>query len=228
MKPATLGALLRGDLKNAMIAETPGGIEAQEAAGQRAFVANDTLPIECGYGTTREQIERMGIVFGELVDTLFVNVQLPDGWRKEATDHSMHSNLLDDHGRVRARIFYKAAFYDRRADINISRRFSYSTQSIDGWGQPCDRETTPMICVVTDCDKVIWQSKPMTPSDDIEWFKLDDHLRPQGKAWLDEYCPDWRDPLAYWEKLGWRLRLYIFCSKIFGHTCIWPVLSRLL
>lgn len=199
MKPVTLEALLRGDIENAIIAEMPGGIEAQEAAGQRAFVANDTLPIECGYGTTREQIERMGITFGEPVDALFTNVQLPDGWHKEATDHSMHSNLLDDYGRVRARIFYKAAFYDRRADINICRRFSYSTQPIGGWGQPCDRETTPMICAVTDCDKVIWQSEPMTPSNDTKRFQLADALRLQGEAWLDEHYPDWHDPLAYWE-----------------------------
>ena len=200
MKPVTLQALLRGDLKNAMIAEAPRGIEAQEAAGQRAFVANDTLPIKCGYGTTREQIERMGITFGEPVDALFVNVQLPDGWHKEATGHSMHSNLLDDRGHVRARMFYKAAFYDRRADINISRRFSYSTQPVAGWESDFDNKITPRICIVMDCDKVIWQSEPMTPSDDIEWFNLNDHLRPQGKAWLDEHYPNWQDPLAYWEK----------------------------
>src|SRR6185436_8068032 len=44
--------------------------------------------------------------------------------KKIATDHSMYTDLVDDKGRVRASIFYKAAFYDRKADISFKRRFS--------------------------------------------------------------------------------------------------------
>lgn len=199
MKAATFGALIRGDIKNAIIAETPGGIEAQEAAGQKSFVANSTLPIECNSGI-HEQFEQIGIVFGEPVDDLFIEVQLPDGWRKERTEHSMWSNLLDAQGRVRATLFYKAAFYDRCAFMNIVRRFSYRAQPVGGYESDYDNKTTPRVCVVTDCDEVIWQSEVMSPSDDIEWFNLSDRLAPQGEAWLNEHYPNWRDPLAYWEK----------------------------
>lgn len=42
--PAAIVAALAGDTSNALAAMTPGGIEAQEAAGQRALVASTTLP----------------------------------------------------------------------------------------------------------------------------------------------------------------------------------------
>lgn len=48
-----------------------------------------------------------------------LNVELPDGWKKVGTNHDMHSDLVDETGKVRASIFYKAAFYDRRADMVV-------------------------------------------------------------------------------------------------------------
>jgi hypothetical protein len=79
---AALAALLTGDEENAQIAMIPGGIELQEAAGQQEFVANDTLPIDCGWNSSPDQFRVMGIIYGDQVDDLFVEVQLPDGWKK--------------------------------------------------------------------------------------------------------------------------------------------------
>ncbi len=112
---AFLMALLNGDDENAMVAATPGGIEAQEARGQQQFVNTSTLPIEVRNGT----YEAHGITVGEPVDDLFVSVTLPDGWKKVPTSHSMWSDLIDEQGRVRASIFYKAAFYDRSAFASL-------------------------------------------------------------------------------------------------------------
>lgn len=198
MKSSTLAALLAGDLENAMISETPGGIEAQEARGQKDFVASETLPIKCSF-CTKDQLEEMGIVFGDPVDDLFVAVQLPEGWQKVPTDHSMWSELVDDKGRKRASIFYRAAFYDRSAFIGASRRFGCQVQPVGGWDSDYDRETSPYVCVVMDCNQVIWESGPLSPSNKIEWFRLDDHLVPLGKAWLEEHYPGWQNPLAYWD-----------------------------
>jgi len=197
MNLAALRAALEGDLENAIIASTPGGIEAQEARGQQEFVANSSLPKECLY-CTRDQLEAMGIIFGEDGNDLFVDVQMPDGWEKVPTDHSMWSHLVDDQGRKRASIFYKAAFYDRSAHISIEKRFRCYEQPVGGWDSDFDSKTSPRVCVVTDCDVVIWTSGKMAPSADIEWFNLSDHLVPLGVAWLDERYPDWKDPLAYW------------------------------
>ncbi len=93
-------------------------IEASEAAGQRQLVESCQLPVECLHDG-RGELEAAGVVFGEPCedDPLFCVAQLPAGWKKRGTDHSMWSDLIDDEGRVRATIFYKAAFYDRRAHM---------------------------------------------------------------------------------------------------------------
>lgn len=114
---AALTALLRGETENFITAATPGGILAQEAQGQRDFVASETLPIDC----PRAELEALGFVFGEPVDDLFVVVQFPTGWQKVATEHSMWSDLFDGEGKLRASIFYKAAFYDRRAFMRMAK-----------------------------------------------------------------------------------------------------------
>lgn len=100
-----------------LIEGTSGGIEASEARGQRELVESTQLPSKI---RGREELEAMGIKFGEPCadDPLFCDAELPAGWKKRATDHSMWSELVDNEGEVRARIFYKAAFYDRDAFIS--------------------------------------------------------------------------------------------------------------
>lgn len=64
-------------------------------------------------------------------DNLFIKVKLPEKWKIERTDHHMWSNLLDEKGRRRASIFYKAVFYDREAFISFQRRFGLSFEIPD-------------------------------------------------------------------------------------------------
>lgn len=101
-----------------------GTIEAQEAAGQRELLkaaAGDwaKLPTRIT-GATRADLEALGFEFGEPVpgDDLFTNVRLPEGWHVDGTSHSMHTTLRDPEHFKRAGIFYKAAYYDRRADLS--------------------------------------------------------------------------------------------------------------
>ena len=96
----------------------PAAIENQEANGQRELVEGAQLPVEI---TGKEILEKAGIKFGESLpdDPLFCYAELPKGWKKQATEHSMWSDLVDDKGVVRATIFYKAAFYDRRATMHV-------------------------------------------------------------------------------------------------------------
>lgn len=189
MNPAALAAAVRGDFNNAMIAATPGGIEAQEAAGQAALVAsNAQLPKEI-HGATRKQLEALGFKFGKDVDELFVAVTLPAGWHLRATSHSMHSDLLDDKGRKRAGIFYKAAFYDRRADMSMLSRYSTSA-----WhpGATKDEHRT----VALDGETAI-HDFGSTP--DHGGYEARDALRTEAQAWLDKEYPQHADPLAYWD-----------------------------
>jgi len=105
---------------NNMVA-VAGGVEAQERAGQQELVYSQSLPVQSMNGA-REELEQAGVVFGDPYpdDELFCDAQLPDGWEKRATDHDMWSELVDEAGKVRANIFYKAAFYDRKAFLQVA------------------------------------------------------------------------------------------------------------
>lgn len=97
------------------------GILASEKAGQDTLVNSDILPREIGHmkSDSKAELESLGIQVTGVHDDLFYTVVLPDGWYKTGTDHSMWSELFDENGKQRASMFYKAAFYDRRAFIRI-------------------------------------------------------------------------------------------------------------
>ncbi len=99
----------------------PGMIEASETHGQQEFINSTQLPIKGSCGG-KEYIDRnikiIGISEG---DELFYDVELPAGWSKKATDHSMWNTLLNDKDEEIGNIFYKAAFYDRNAFINFTK-----------------------------------------------------------------------------------------------------------
>ena len=203
--PAALAALADGDLGNFIAASTPGGIEAQEKMGQQILVKSEMLPIKCR--PEREVFESLGIVFGKEVDELFVEAQLPEGWSKQETDHSMHSDVLDEQGRKRIGIFYKAAFYDRRADMYLTRRYSYQKKYLLDYDDP-DYYTSGSYGAVVDHDgTVLWRTKEDTgPQPDKEdrdalmaWYDKGDKLSEQARQWLFEHYPDWENPLAYWK-----------------------------
>jgi hypothetical protein len=102
----------------------PKAIENQEAEGQKEFVVSDQLPQRINDRNpipAKERYEKLGIkVLGETVgDKLFFDVILPEGWKKQPTEHSMWSLLINNNGITIASIFYKAAFYDRDAFTNI-------------------------------------------------------------------------------------------------------------
>jgi hypothetical protein len=193
---AGLAALAKGDMDNFMVAATPGGIEAQEKAGQTSFVAGSSLPKDM-QRCTRADFEKMGFTFGKDVDDLFVAVSMPTGWKKVATEHSMWSDLVDDKGRKRAGIFYKAAFYDRNAHISLSHRYGFSSYlGVNAKGEPTeDGNHTHYAVSVTDCDKEVHRVG-IYPTGD---YKACDTLETKATAWLDERYPQWRDATAYWD-----------------------------
>lgn len=193
--PAALAALAAGDLSNAFVAMTPGGIEAQEKAGQTTFVANSQLPKEC----PRKELEALGFRFGGAVDNIFISVTMPAGWSKRATDHSMWSELIDDKGRKRASIFYKAAFYDRSAHMHLDRRYGvngYHGVNADGTdADKKDWKAPRMAVVVEDCGKEIHRAGVVDRDD----YKTKDELDKLAVAWLAEKFPKHNDATAYWD-----------------------------
>lgn len=92
-----------------------GYITDMEAAGQRQVVASSLLPKAGPWG----ELAALGFVRGEDRDELFCEATLPPGWTREGSDHAMHSYVLDPRGIRMVNVFYKAAFYDRRAGMHL-------------------------------------------------------------------------------------------------------------
>lgn len=170
-------------------------IRVEEEQGQRELCNSSVLPTEENpsyYPGSRAILEKAGVIFGDAIkgDPLFTYVQLPPGWRIVPTEHTLWSNLMDDKGRCRANVFYKAAFYDRRAHFQATPRYTGDIVTTE----------EGMSGKVYDGDKVIWETpavaRPKNPKDE---YDAECDLISQLEVWLDENFPDWCNPAAYWD-----------------------------
>lgn len=180
-----------------LIGGNPNAIEAQEAEGQHELVNSLQLPRECNSPmgvNAAAQYHKMGIktFTGSKGDNLFLGVKLPDGWKKRATDHSMWSELTDNKGRVRATIFYKAAFYDREAFINFRHRY-IAAQEFVNQGVITDGDYSKYYCVKDQATGEIIFKTAITKE------YCDDGLKSQCIDYLNTNFPDHDDINAYWD-----------------------------
>lgn len=86
-------------------------------------------PLYADYANSREKLddarrqehEQVTALWGER-DELFVRARLPGGWHFEDAGHryGYWTHIEDAEGFERVAIFYKAAFYDRRAHMGIT------------------------------------------------------------------------------------------------------------
>jgi hypothetical protein len=177
------------------------GIERQEAQGQRSLAASTQIPRRCGL--TDEQLLQLGFTqLGEKTGDLFRDVVLPPGWKKVPTDHSLWTDLVDDKGRKRASIFYKAAFYDREAFMSFIHRYTIQKD----YNHP-DKDTR-LIFQVFDAAVPLFSCSAVVPhpnQDRGAWLELieptEEVLRQSCLDFLIEsgIDPKNEDPLRYWE-----------------------------
>lgn len=173
------------------------GLEAfadrHESDGQRSFVQSDTLPTEMK-SSDREVLENAGVMFGTKVegDDLFQYVDLPTGWSKEPTSHSMWSYLVDDKGRRRASIFYNGSFWDRAAHLSTCRRFNCEIDY--------DQLNSNGLCVanVTNGPHTIHTTKTIVLGERMK-YDVTEEARKLAETWLDAHYPNWRDEGMYWD-----------------------------
>lgn len=111
-----------------------GFIEGMEKQGQQQLVHSDRLPTEV-HGGTDEDFIALGFSFGapDAGDAMFRPATLPEGWKREGSEHSMWSYVVDANGRKRVEIFYKAAFYDRSAFMRLSTPYADLSRLL--WGE---------------------------------------------------------------------------------------------
>lgn len=95
-------------------------------------------------------LEALGFQIGEPIDEFFNSVTAPAGWTLRSISHSMHSDIVDDKGRVRGSVFYKDAFNDRRVDFKLHRRYvskvEFNDEKGKGWIELKDLATGETIC----------------------------------------------------------------------------------
>lgn len=176
----------------------PSAIEAQEQQGQKELLESSQLPIKVNYPrgiNIDEQYALMGIKVVEKTeeDELFLTVKLPNGWKIERTDHSLWTKLVDNKGRERATIFYKAAFYDRDSFINFRTRYN--------WQGNYDSEDTISYFVKDNgTGEILFETEVM--SQDVsqpDYFKKQEDLQEQCKEFLKENYTDHENINAYWD-----------------------------
>jgi hypothetical protein len=170
-------------------------IEDMEAQGQRELTGQTSkLPTK---GSENPAWAKMGVIYGkpDPSDPVFSGVQLPAGWKLRPTDHSMWNDLLDDQGRVRAKMFYKAAFYDRSANIRPESRFGLHRENKD-----TNDYDSPRRDVAKDfaTGEVLFATEWRVYTS--ERYAEETAAHKQVEQWLDENRPEWKDAAAYW---GW-------------------------
>lgn len=202
------------------------GILAQEAQGQRELVNSTQLPAKHGTWNSisaKDMYEKLGfkVIGPSKNDDLFLDVELAPGWSKQLTDHSMWTDLLDDKGRKRAAIFYKAAFYDREADINFAKKIHYRVDRL-GFLQGdysavngvYNAKNTPFCGHVTDFDgTILFKTEEVMIVEAFNQpenkggytdeyrellFKTEKELKDKCLEFLKENYPDHENVLAYW------------------------------
>lgn len=96
-------------------------ITGMEQEGIDGLITRDLLPTTIALPATREQFEMLGFKFFNVVeaDPLFQVATIPDGWSKHVTSR-LWIDIRDERGLGRAAVFYKAAFYDRKASMSLS------------------------------------------------------------------------------------------------------------
>lgn len=201
-----------GFLIRSMAAQRPGdAILEQEAEGRREVVARAAagkaeLPTDIAK-ESKEALEAAGVKFGYSVagDPMFQHAELPAGWAIKGTDHSMYTKLVDEKGRERASIFYKAAFYDRSARLTASRRYSIQSHYND------DHKTVAVARVLDGDGSVVFESDRIAITDENKYDKRNKSTweveipgartiaNQQCESWLAENKPDWRSLTAYWD-----------------------------
>lgn len=188
----------------------PNAIYAQEAEGQQELINSSQLPVKSNdrlEPNAKVAYKKMGIlvhpftdkiarIFKDQVnklnnDPIFVSVILPPGWKISDTNHSMWNNLVDHRDRIRANIFYKAAFYDRSAHINFIRRYAYTQEFIErddindmrSRYVIKDNATGNQLFVTETRNTHDWESR-----------------KAECEGWLNEYFPKWQELTAYWDQ----------------------------
>jgi hypothetical protein len=170
----------------------PGMIEASERRGQAQLVSSTLLPSDMS--GQRELFEKFGFKFGERVkyDPMFIHAELPAGWSKKETDHSMWSKIVDERGVDRVAVFYKAAFYDRSAHMYLECRYNIDVTYDGDYSKA--KEATAKVLDLKKGTVLFEETKAKGPNDHSAYGVA----RDAADAWCKVNFPDYEKGPEAW------------------------------
>ncbi|MBU6455316.1 MAG: hypothetical protein KGS72_26330 [Cyanobacteria bacterium REEB67] len=118
--------------------------------------------------------------------------KLPNWTAETAPESSMQTRLIDDQGRLRAKIFYKPGSQGAGASMEIANRYKVVivTDERFQWAE------------VRDGNEVIYMTNGTRRSDrNLDAYGFNAELQPEhveASAWLAANFPEHKNPLAYW------------------------------
>lgn len=158
-----------------------------------------SLPLDIQRGTWLE-LELLGIKQKKAPekDSVFVDVVLPPGWKKEATGHPYWSQLIDEQGRRRVNIFHKNELYCNEASMYLVPRFRENIVFLDDPAQSYYYTAVDELSGVVFSSESIAKPENCTPEAFDQYVRLSDQLKRSVTMWLDANYPYWKSLLAYW------------------------------
>lgn len=183
-------------------------IKQQEYRGTQQASVSEVLPTD-GLVDYKPEGEYgcLGFKIGEAVpdDDMFTYVELPPGWTKKPTNHSLWVDIVDEKGRKRTSFFYKAAFYDRSARMSdpvcryIAQPGEFDPEDAFRELVILDRTKATWERDGTVCEAAILHKIRLTRASGEKAFQVADRVRKQANKWLDEHYPQHADFTAYWD-----------------------------
>lgn len=171
--------------------------EHMEAEGQQSAVKNIMMAKKME--PSIEYWEKLGFKFEDIPgDDVLYSATLPEGWSLKATDHSMWNEIFDEKGLKRGSMFYKASFYDRKAHMYLSPRYSIHTDYIGNGG------STREIYFGNEQEKLfvagtVHISENASEEEILAKYDEQDKLEKLARQYAEENYPDYNNVNAYWE-----------------------------
>ena len=167
-------------------------IEHVEAEGQQKIINMVTLPKEMT--PDREEWERLGFTFCDIPgDDVLWQATLPEGWSIKATSHSMWSDIIDNKGRKRGSIFYKASFYDRKGSMRLRPRYEIKRVYSD------DTESLSEVYFGSEEEKIFVAGQIDESVSYADQLEQSMRLHEIAFAYAKEHYPEWQSATAYWD-----------------------------
>lgn len=172
-------------------------VENIEKEGQQHVINN--IMLARNMWPSKEHFEQLGFIFEDIPDDdVLCYATLPKGWSIKATDHSMWNDIIDENGMIRVEMFYKAAFYDRNAHMDLICRYRICSRYNDDY-------STREIYFGNDIEKIFVAgqatiSKNASEEEPNDYYNQVKKLTNIAKQYADENYPDWENVHVYWDK----------------------------